>query len=415
MTLTWDNGAGLKFKRVIAVDDKYMFTVRDSVENDGAEPASLRPYALILRRGKPNVAGYAVLHEGFVGVIGDGSVQEITYASIEKETGRVRELKGDGGWLGFTDKYWGSAIIPDQAEPIDARFSASGTAQPEDYQTDFVGPAIAVAPGATGSATARVFAGAKEVSTIDAYGKDLGIKKFDLMIDWGWFYFITKPLFRVIDVIYHYVGNFGLAILDRHRADQARLLPARQPELPLDGEDEEDPAADRRAEGPLSRRPRQAAAGADGAVQEGGRQSGRRLPADGDPDPGVLRPLQGDLHHHRDAARAVLRLDQGPLRARPDQPLHPVRAHSVGPDRDADVRPLPHARHLAADHGLLDVPADEDEPGAGRPGAKDDVRLDAGHFHLHARLVSGRPGDLLDLEQHADGASAGLHHVDAPG
>jgi YidC/Oxa1 family membrane protein insertase len=213
VTLTWDNGAGLKFKRVIAVDDKYMFTVRDSVENDGAEPVSLRPYALVLRRGKPNVAGYAVLHEGFVGVIGDGSVQEITYPNIEKETGRIRELKGDGGWLGFTDKYWASAIIPDQSEPIDARFSASGTAQPEDYQTDFVGSEIAVAPGATGSAMARVFAGAKEVTTIDAYGKDLGIKKFDLMIDWGWFYFITKPLFRLIDIIYHYVGNFGLAIL----------------------------------------------------------------------------------------------------------------------------------------------------------------------------------------------------------
>ena len=215
VTLTWDNGAGLKFKRVIAVDDKYMFTVHDSVENDGAEPVSLRPYALILRRGKPDVAGYAVLHEGFVGVIGDGSVQEITYPNIEKETGRIRELKGDGGWLGFTDKYWGSAIIPDQTEAIDARFSASGTAQPEDYQTDFVGPAIAVAPGATGSAMARVFAGAKEVATIDAYGKDLGIKKFDLMIDWGWFYFITKPLFRLIDFIYHlpFVGNFGIAIL----------------------------------------------------------------------------------------------------------------------------------------------------------------------------------------------------------
>jgi len=213
VTLTWDNGAGLKFKRVIAIDDKYMFTVHDSVENGGAEPATLRPYALILRRGKPDVSGYAVLHEGFVGVIGDGSVQEITYPNIEKETGRVREIKGDGGWLGFTDKYWGSAIIPDQNEGIDARFSASGAAQPEDYQTDYVGPAISVAPGATGSATARVFAGAKEVTTIDAYGKDLGIKKFDLMIDWGWFYFITKPLFRLIDIIYHYVGNFGVAIL----------------------------------------------------------------------------------------------------------------------------------------------------------------------------------------------------------
>jgi YidC/Oxa1 family membrane protein insertase len=213
VTLTFDNGAGLKFKRVIAVDPKFMFTVHDSVENDGAAPVSLRSYALVLRRGKPDVGGYAVLHEGFVGVIGDSSVQEITYPNIEKETGRVRDLKGDGGWLGFTDKYWASAIIPDQSEPIEARFSATGAAQPEDYQTDFIGPALAVAAGATVEAQTRVFAGAKEVATIDAYGTDLGIKKFDLMIDWGWFYFITKPLFRVIDFIYRYVGNFGLAIL----------------------------------------------------------------------------------------------------------------------------------------------------------------------------------------------------------
>ena len=213
VTLTYDNGAGLKFKRVIAVDDKYMFTIKDSVENDGAEPVSLRPYALILRRGKPDVAGYSVLHEGFVGVIGGGSVQEVTYANIEKATGKVDAYTGEGGWLGFTDKYWASAIIPEQSEAIEARFSVSGAAQPEDYQSDFLGPALTVAPGASSEAVARVFAGAKEVSTIDAYGSSLGIKKFDLMIDWGWFYFITKPLFLLIDAIYRYVGNFGVAIL----------------------------------------------------------------------------------------------------------------------------------------------------------------------------------------------------------
>jgi YidC/Oxa1 family membrane protein insertase len=213
VTLTWDNGAGLKFKRVIAVDDKYMFTIKDSVENDGAEPVSLRPYALILRRGKPDVAGYSVLHEGFVGVIGGGGVQEVTYANIDKATGKVDAYTGEGGWLGFTDKYWASAIIPDPSEPIEARFSASGPAQLEDYQSDFIGPALAIASGASAEAVARVFAGAKEVATIDAYGKSLDIKKFDLMIDWGWFYFITKPLFLLIDAIYRYVGNFGLAIL----------------------------------------------------------------------------------------------------------------------------------------------------------------------------------------------------------
>ncbi len=213
VTLTWDNGAGLVFKRVIAVDDKYMFTITDSVANSGGAPATVQPFALILRHGKPNVAGYSVLHEGFVGVIGDGGVQEVTYAGIEKDTGKVRAFKGDGGWLGFTDKYWGSAVIPEQTAPIDARFSASGSAQPEDYQADFLGKEQTVAPGAAFETTTRVFAGAKEVSTIDNYASRLGIKKFDLMIDWGWFYYITKPLFLLIDAIYHFVGNFGVAIL----------------------------------------------------------------------------------------------------------------------------------------------------------------------------------------------------------
>ena len=212
-TLTWDNGAGLVFKRVVAVDDKYMFTVTDSVVNSGASAASVRPYSLILRRGKPNVAGYSVLHEGFVGVFGDGGVQEVTYAAIDKDAGKPRAFAGDGGWLGFTDKYWGSAIIPDQTAPIEARFSAAGTQQPIDYQADFLGAEKSVAPGESLATTTRVFAGAKEVSTIDNYQTRLGIKKFDLMIDWGWFYFITKPLFLLIDAIYRYVGNFGVAIL----------------------------------------------------------------------------------------------------------------------------------------------------------------------------------------------------------
>jgi YidC/Oxa1 family membrane protein insertase len=213
VTLTWDNGAGLVFKRVIAVDDKYMFTIVDSVANSGSAPATVQPYALVLRHGRPTVAGYSVLHEGFVGVIGDGGVQEVTYANIEKATGKVNSFKGDGGWLGFTDKYWGSAVIPAQTAPIEARFSASGTVQPVDYQADFLGKELSVAPGATVETTTRVFAGAKEVSTIDNYASKLGIKKFDLMIDWGWFYFITKPLFLLIDAIYHLVGNFGVAIL----------------------------------------------------------------------------------------------------------------------------------------------------------------------------------------------------------
>ncbi len=213
VTLTWDNGQGLKFTREIAVDDRYMFTVTDSVQNSGATAVSMRPFALVLRHGRPKVAGYSVLHEGYVGVIGNSSVQEVTYAGIEKETGRVHAMDGEGGWLGFTDKYWASAIIPGQKENVEARFDATGTAADEYYQADFVGPAVTVAPGASANAATRVFAGAKDVSTIDNYEKNLGIEKFDLMIDWGWFYFITKPMFLLIHTIYEFVGNFGVAIL----------------------------------------------------------------------------------------------------------------------------------------------------------------------------------------------------------
>jgi YidC/Oxa1 family membrane protein insertase len=222
VTLTWDNGAGLVFKRVVSVDDKYMFTITDSVVNSGSAPATVQPYGLILRHGRPNVAGYSVLHEGFVGVIttNGGSqvgltlpVQEVTYSAIEKDTGRVRAFKGDGGWLGFTDKYWGSAVIPSQTAPIEARFTASGTVQPVDYQADFLGKEQTVVPGAAVETTTRVFAGAKEVSTLDNYESNLGIKKFSLMIDWGWFWMITIPMFRLLDAIYKVVGNFGVAIL----------------------------------------------------------------------------------------------------------------------------------------------------------------------------------------------------------
>ena len=212
VTLTWDNGAGLVFKRVIAVDDKYMFSVTNSVANSSGEAVTLRPYGLVLRHGMPKVAGYSVLHEGFEGVIG-GQEHAPTYASIDKATGKVEAYKGDGGWLGFTDKYWGSAIIPDQTAPIEARYSASGTVQPVDYQADFLGKEQTVAPGATFETTTRLFAGAKEVSTIDDYAAKLGIKKFNLMIDWGWFYFITQPMYWLIDTIYKFVGNFGVAIM----------------------------------------------------------------------------------------------------------------------------------------------------------------------------------------------------------
>jgi YidC/Oxa1 family membrane protein insertase len=212
VVLTWDNGAGAIFHREISVDDQYMFTFKDSVENKSGAPLTLFPYALTARRGKPVTSGYAVLHEGYLGVIGSSRVQEITYDGIEKETSATRILDGVGGWLGFTDKYWAVAVIPQQDKQFKGRFSSTGTAV-KTYQSDLLEDAVTVAPGASADTTTNIFAGAKVTRVIDAYQTSLGIKNFDLMIDWGWFYFITKPLFWLIDFIFKYVGNFGVAIL----------------------------------------------------------------------------------------------------------------------------------------------------------------------------------------------------------
>jgi YidC/Oxa1 family membrane protein insertase len=215
LTLSFDNGQGLIFNRQIAVDDRYLFTIKDSVENASDKPVTLAPYALTARRGLPPTLNYSVLHEGFVGVIGDSGVQEIKYDKIEKEDHAAKTFKGTGGWLGFTDKYWATAIIPDQSAPIEARFSAAFGAPGEakTYRADFVGAARTIAPGASIETLSRVFAGAKETETLDKYQADPGIEKFDLLIDWGWFYFITRPMFRLLHFLYKITGNFGVAIL----------------------------------------------------------------------------------------------------------------------------------------------------------------------------------------------------------
>ncbi|MGA2638626.1 membrane protein insertase YidC [Methylocella sp.] len=214
VTLTYDDGQGLVFHRQIAVDDRYMFAIKDSVENKSDKPVTLAPYALVARQGLPKTANYAVLHEGFVGVIGDGGVEEIKYDKIEKEDGAAKTFSGVGGWLGFTDKYWAATVIPDQKAPIEARFSAGlSPSGQKSYRADFAGAAQTLAPGASTEVMSRVFAGAKEVETLDRYQVDPGIKKFDLLIDWGWFYFITRPMFRLLHFLYRLTGNFGVAIL----------------------------------------------------------------------------------------------------------------------------------------------------------------------------------------------------------
>jgi YidC/Oxa1 family membrane protein insertase len=211
VTLVYDNDAGLIFRRTITVDDKYLFTMKDEVKNGGTAPVTLYPYALISRHGTPTTLGYYILHEGLIGYLGDQGLQEVTYKSIDDKKNLTFSVTN--GWLGITDKYWATALVPETTAHLQARFSAATTETPKKYQADYLLDAQTIQPGGTGSADARLFAGAKEVATVDGYNDTLHLNKFDRLIDWGWFYFITKPLFLAIDWINGRVGNFGFAIL----------------------------------------------------------------------------------------------------------------------------------------------------------------------------------------------------------
>ena len=211
VTLVYDNGEGLEFRRTIAVDNKYLFTLKDEVVNKGAAPVTLYPYALISRHGVPPTLGYYILHEGLIGVFGDKGLQEETYAKMEE----TKSLNFDvvNAWLGFTDKYWAATLVPDIAAKVRARFSFELSNNIKKFQTDYLLDPQTIAPGATGTASARLFAGAKEVEVIDNYDTELKLNRFELLIDWGYFRFITKPMFLALDWIYRQVGNFGVAIL----------------------------------------------------------------------------------------------------------------------------------------------------------------------------------------------------------
>ena len=219
VTLTWDNGDGLVFTRTIRVDQNYMFKVQDEVRNTGNTPVRLTHYGRINRTGIPAAPTFTILHEGLAGYI-DGHVfgggtgflwlqDADRYTSLNP--GEPREYSSAGGWLGFTDKYWLTALVPPQNEAIKARFIRNGGGA-DNYQADFAQPAVVIPPNGAATAALQFFAGAKEVNLLDAYA-DSGIPRFDRAIDWGLYYFLTKPIFLVLQFFHGLLGNFGLAIL----------------------------------------------------------------------------------------------------------------------------------------------------------------------------------------------------------
>ena len=216
VTLEWNNGAGLVFRREISVDRDYLFTVTQSVENTGTAAARLAPYGIIARHGIPDTQRVYVLHEGAVRMT-DGELEEIDYDDIAD----LEPIDGEGqadivaatenGWTGFTDKYWMTTLAPTPGQAFTSALKYVSSAGI--YQTETRLPVMDVAPGASVQTTTMLFAGAKEWEAIKRYQDETGIQGFVDSIDWGWFYFLTKPMFQLLHWLHGVIGNMGWAII----------------------------------------------------------------------------------------------------------------------------------------------------------------------------------------------------------
>lgn len=216
VTLTWNNGEGLVFKRTISLDDNYMFEIVDAVENTTSKSVTLFPYGRIYRYGTPKIEGFFIQHEGLIGFIGEQKLQEIDYSEALEDGGGKTYKDITGGWLGFTDKYWAATLIPDQTKKFTGNLNApqkKSAGGKEAFQADFLMEAVTIPASGSQAVKTHLFAGAKKVNLINGYENDLKIMEFNYMVDWGWFYFITKPLYQLIHWFYGILGNFGLAIL----------------------------------------------------------------------------------------------------------------------------------------------------------------------------------------------------------
>ncbi len=215
VTLTWDNGAGLRFTRRIALDDQYLFTVTDTVANFSTQPITIAPFGRVERQGVPSDLGKnQILHEGAIGTFGspgDYSTQQLKYGAWVKKP--LQTYESTGGWMGITDKYWMAALIPDQAERVDAEFRVREINGLQVHEVNLQGQARTIAPGRQVTETQRLFAGAKRKQILADYEDALGLPRFIYAIDWGFLFFLTRPIFIVVEFYYGLIGNFGLAIL----------------------------------------------------------------------------------------------------------------------------------------------------------------------------------------------------------
>ncbi|MCJ8157466.1 membrane protein insertase YidC [Sphingomonas sp. LaA6.9] len=210
VTLSWDNAQGQRFDINLSVDKDYMFTVRQTVTNTGAGAVAAQPFGFVSRQGVFKDPDSWTIHIGPMGVFNGAANYDINFSNVDEAGNNGVKNASKGGWLGFTDKYWLTALVPDQAANINGTFRVGSD---KNYQADFTGEPQIVQPGKALSTTSRFFAGAKEVSVLDRYEDDLGIRQFDRGIDWGWFYWFEKPIFYLLDWLFRVFGNFGVAII----------------------------------------------------------------------------------------------------------------------------------------------------------------------------------------------------------
>jgi len=215
VTLTWDNGQGLRFTRIIAIDEQYMFTVTDTVANLGTAPIVIAPYGRIERQGVPPALGKTqILHEGAIGTFSKGEGFATTQLKYKDWAKKPREeFESTGGWLGMTDKYWMAALIPPQTETIKAEFVVTDAQRYDIHEARMLGEARTINPGRQITETQHLFAGAKRNEILSAYEKEFHLPRFIYAIDWGFLFFLTRPIFLLVEFFYGVVGNFGVAIL----------------------------------------------------------------------------------------------------------------------------------------------------------------------------------------------------------
>ena len=218
VTIKWDNKEGIIFKKKIELDEKYLFKISQEIQNNSSKSLELYPYAQITRNKIPDdIQNFYISHEGFIGVFND-ELKEDDYDDVE-DNKIVREA--NEGWLGITDKYWMTVLVPEKGKNFKSTFQYKDT-----FKANYIiNDPIKINTSSKGSSNFRLFVAAKEVNTIDTYAESQNINKLDLVIDWGWFYFFTKPLFFVIDYLFKFSGNFGIAIVLITLAIRALFFP----------------------------------------------------------------------------------------------------------------------------------------------------------------------------------------------